>query len=116
MQRNGLNYKSPEQDEKEKAWDDCIKEEREKNPRYTDNDIMVMKLIQIDFSAQVSKTFTAGLDEYDIQMRSPRMLWYIIGVLSTIVIFLVMLIFCVRYAMKLRALEIAKRNKLGMQP
>lgn len=115
MKRNNLDYLDPKKAEKEKSWTECVKEEREKNPGYTDNDILIMKLTQIDYLAQVSQTFTAGLDEYDIEMRDVHMVWYILGALVTIAVFIPLLIVLCKYAQRLRALELARRKKMEPQ-
>ena len=64
----------------------------------------------------MSKTFSGGLDEFDIEMKDVAMVWYIIAVLITIAVLIPCLIVCCKYSCRLRAMDIARRNKLTPDP
>lgn len=111
LKRNSIDHKDPAQDAKEAEWTECVKNVRAANPIYTDNDIMIMKLNYIDFKVQVSRTYVAGLDDFDIQLIHTSMTWYILATLITMAVFIPCLIVLCKYAWKLRQLEIAKNRK-----
>lgn len=98
MDRNGIDHTDPEKEKIQKEWDECILEELSHG--HTDNDILSMKIVQIQYAEDISRSqnFLSSRD-FDTQLEDIHMKWYVVGALLLNLLLLLILALLCRYCL-----------------